>query len=127
MKQLVLEKIVISPFPPINKRCLWINGRSFMYWYNGAWRSVETEIDIAEDYIDEKVNEVVSEEVDKLVGNAPENLDTIDELAKYTEKHDAESAVMDANIDSNTKAIKELEEKIATGGGISSEWDNFEA
>ena len=100
-----------------------------MYWYNGAWRSVDTEIDIADDYIDEKVNEVVIEKVVELKGDAPENLDTIEELSKHIEDHEVKAEIRDTNIDANTKAIKELEEKIAAGGGsgLPSEWEGFES
>ena len=128
MKQIVLEKIVISPFPPINKRCLWFNGSVFNYWYGGAWRSIDSEIDINNEYIDEKVTEVVSDEITKVVGNAPEEYDTLGELAQYAAQHAIEAEVRDTNIGANTEAIKQLEEKIAAGGGggIPSEWEGFE-
>lgn len=126
MKQLVLEKIVVSGFPPVNKRCLWLKGNTFYFWYKGAWRSIESNIDINNDYIDEKVTEVVSEEITKVVGNAPEEYDTIEELAQYTVEHEIEAEERDANIDANTKAIKELEEKVNAGGGIPSAWEGFE-
>lgn len=117
MKQLVLEKIVVSGFPPVNKRCLWLKGNTFYFWYKGAWRSVDSNIEVNEDYIDEKVTEVVSEEITKVVGNAPEEYDTLGELAQYAAEHEIESEERDANISANTEAIKELEEKIAAGGG----------
>ena len=126
MKQLVLEKIVVSPFAPMNKRCLWIKGNSFYYWYKGAWRSIETEIDINNEYIDERVSEVVSEEIVKVIGDAPEELDTLGELAQYAADHAIESEERDANIAANAEAIKELEDKIATGGGVTDAWENFE-
>ena len=126
MKQLVLEKIVVSPFAPMNKRCLWIKGNSFYYWYKGAWRSIETEIEINNEYIDERVSEVVSEEIVKVIGDAPEELDTLGELAQYAADHAIESEERDANIAANAEAIKELEDKIATGGGVTDAWENFE-
>lgn len=128
MRQLVLEKIVISGFPPVNKRCLWLKGNTFYFWYKGAWRSVDSNIEVNEDYIDEKVTEVVSEEITKVVGNAPEEYDTLGELAQYAAEHKMETEERDANISANTEAIKELEEKIAAGGGggTGDEWADWE-
>lgn len=126
MKQLVLEKIVISAFPPVNKRCLWLKGNTFYYWFNGAWRSIESNIDIDEEYIDEKVTEIVSDEMTKVVGNAPVEYDTLGELAHFVTEHKVEAEERDAMIDANAEAIKELEEKITTGGGIPGEWEGFE-
>ena len=126
MKQLVLEKIVVSGFPPVNKRCLWLRGNTFYFWYKGAWRSIDSNVDINEDYIEEKVNEVVSEEITKVVGNAPEEYDTLGELAQYASDHEIESKERDANISANTEAIKIIEEKIAAGGGIGDEWEGWE-
>ena len=126
MKQLVLEKIVVSGFPPVNKRCLWLRGNTFYFWYKGAWRSIDSNVDINEDYIDEKVNEVVSEEIIKVVGNAPEEYDTLGELAQYAAEHEIESKERDANISANTEAIKIIEEKIAAGGGVGDEWESWE-
>jgi hypothetical protein len=116
MRQLVLEKIVISGFPPINKRCLWLKGNTFYYWYKGAWRSIDSEIDIDSDYIDNKVSEVVSEEIINVIGDAPEEYNTLGELAQYAAEHEIESEKRNANISANTEAIKVLEEKVATGG-----------
>ena len=126
MKQLVLEKIVVSGFPPVNKRCLWLKGNTFYFWYKGAWRSIESNIDINTEYIDEKVSEVVSEEITNIVGNAPEEYDTLEELAQYASEHKIESEERDSNINANTEAIKKIEEKIAAGGGISDEWEGWE-
>ena len=126
MKQLVLEKIVVSGFPPVNKRCLWLRGNTFYFWYKGAWRSIDSNVDINEDYIEEKVNEVVSEEITNVVGNAPEEYDTLGELAQHASDHEKEARERDANISANTEAIKIIEEKIAAGGGISDEWEGWE-
>lgn len=125
MKQLVLEKIVISPFPPINKRCLWLKGNTFNYWYNGAWRSIDTELDINAEYIDERVTEVVSEEITKVIGDAPEEYDTLGELAQYAAEHEIESKDRDANISANTEAIKIIEEKITAIDKVD-EWEGWE-
>lgn len=125
MKQLVLEKIVISPFPPMNKRCLWLKGNTFNYWYNGAWRSIDTEIDINNEYIDERMTEIVSEEITKVVGNAPEEYDTLGEFAQYVTEHEIESEERDETISANTEAIKKLEEKI-NSGVTGDAWENFE-
>lgn len=111
MKQLVLEKIVVSGFPPVNKRCLWLKGNTFYYWYAGAWRSIDSEIDIND--IDGKVTEVVSEEITKVIGNAPEEYDTLEEIAQYAMDHKDESEERDANISANTEAIKEIKDKLA--------------
>lgn len=125
MKQLVLEKIVVSGFPPVNKRCLWLKGNTFYYWYKGAWRSIDSNVDIDEDYIEEKftevINEVVTEEVTKIVGNAPEEYNTLEELAQYASDHKVEAEERDANIIANTEAIKELTERV-----IASDTDNWE-
>lgn len=124
MKQLVLEKIVISGFPPVNKRCLWLKGNTFYYWYKGAWRSIDSDVDINEEFIEERVTEVVSEEMTKIVGNAPENYDTLEELAQYATDHKIESEERDANISANTEAIKELKEKVIVDG--TDDWEGWE-
>lgn len=103
MKQLVLEKIVVSGFPPVNKRCLWLKGNTFHYWYAGAWRSID----------DGKVTEVVSEEIAKVIGNAPEDYDTLEEIAQYAMGHKDESEERDVNISANTEAIKEIKDRLA--------------
>ena len=126
MRQLVLEKIVVSGFPPVNKRCLWLKGNTFYFWYKGAWRSINNNIDFDEDYVDEKVAEVVSEEMIKVVGNAPENYDTLGELAHYVTEHKVEAEERDLAIDENTEAIKKLEDKITNGSGIPNVWEGFE-
>ena len=74
MRQLVLEKIVISGFPPVNKRCLWLKGNTFYYWYKGAWRSIDSEIDIVKKIVkDEMENAVcldVNLDVDLNIGDS---------------------------------------------------------
>lgn len=125
MRQLVLEKIVVSGFPPVNKRCLWLKGNTFYYWYKGAWRSIDSEVDIDSEYIDNKVTEVVSEEIINVIGDAPEEYNTLGELAQYAAEHEIESEKRNANISANTEAIKILEEKVATGD-ISAGWRVFE-
>ena len=125
MKQLVLEKIVISGFPPVNKRCLWLKGNTFHYWYKGAWRSIDSNIDINEDYIDEKVTEVVSGEMNKVIGNAPEEFNTLEELAKYVTDHEIEAEERDASISKNTETIKKLEDKINSSDESTSSWESF--
>lgn len=122
MRQLVLEKIVVSGFPPVNKRCLWLKGNTFYFWYKGAWRSIDSNVDINEEYIEEKVNEVVSE---KVVGNAPEEYNTLEEFAEYAIKHEIEADERDENIAANTEAIKSLEDKVANSG-IPGSWEGFE-
>lgn len=126
MKQLVLEKIVVSGFPPVNKRCLWLKGNTFYFWYKGAWRSIDSNIDVNESYIDEKVNEVISDEITKITGNAPEEYDTLEEVAHYVIDHESEAEKRNAVIDANTEAIKKIEEKIAAGSGIPEVWEGFE-
>ena len=125
MKQLVLEKIVVSGFPPVNKRCLWLKGNTFYFWFKGAWRSIDSNIDISNEYIDEKVTEVVSEEITKVIGNAPEEYDTLEELAQYAAEHKVESEERDANISANTEAIEELKDKVTTGGSTDG-WEGWE-
>ena len=112
MRQLVLEKIVVSGFPPVNKRCLWLKGNTFYFWYKGAWRSIDSEVDINNEYIDEKVSEVVSKEIETVIGNAPDNLDTLSEIADYLAKHEEEATEMQSNIGDNKTAIEELDEKL---------------
>lgn len=126
MRQLVLEKIVVSGFPPVNKRCLWLKGNTFYFWYKGAWRSINSNIDINEEYIDEKVSEAVSEEMIKVVGNAPEEYDTLGEFADFVEEHKIEAEERDTAIGANTEAIKKIEEKIASGTGLPNTWEGFE-
>lgn len=79
-------------------------------------------MDITEEYVEEKVNEVVSEEITKVVGNAPEEYDTLGELAQYASDHEIESKERDANIIANTEAIKIIEEKITAIDKID-EWE----
>lgn len=112
MRQLVLEKIVVSGFPPVNKRCLWLKGNTFYFWYKGAWRSIDSEVDINNEYIDEKVSEVVSKEIETVIGNAPDNLDTLSEIADYLAKHEEEATEMQSNIGENKTAIEELDERL---------------
>ena len=126
MRQLVLEKIVISGFPPVNKRCLWLKGNTFYFWYKGAWRSIDSNIDVNDEYIDEKVAEVVSGELEKVVGDAPEEYNSLGELAEYIKDHKEESDERDANISANTESIKKLEEKISSGSTMSDNWETFE-
>lgn len=117
MKQLVFEKIIISANPPSDKRSLWLRGNGFYYWYRNMWRLIDSNVDIDESYIDEKVTEVVSEtigeEINKVVGNAPVEYDTLGELAQYASEHEKEARERDVNISANTEAIKVIEEKIA--------------
>ena len=124
MKQLVLEKIVVSGFPPVNKRCLWLRGNTFYYWYKGAWRSIDS-VDIDEEYVDDRISEVVSEEITKVIGNAPEEYDTLGELAQYASEHKIESEERDTKIDTNTEAVEAIKEKIAAIDE-SSGWIAFE-
>lgn len=93
-----------------------MKGNTFYFWYKGAWRSINSEIDINDEYIDEKVSKTVAEEITKVVGNAPEEYDTLEELAQYAAEHKAESEERDANISANTEAIEELKDKVTTGG-----------
>ena len=116
MRQLVLEKIVISPFPPMNKRCLWIKGDTFNYWYKGAWRTIDTSIEIDGEDVDDIIAEAVATEVANVVGKAPAEYDTLEEIAKHIVEHKVESATMQGNITANTEAIEDLAGKIGTGG-----------
>ena len=113
MRQLVLEKIVVSGFPPVNKRCLWLKGNTFYFWYKGAWRSVDSNIDVNEDYIDEKVTETVSQELESIIGNAPDNLDTLGELAEQFAEHEEEATERQSDIEENKAAIDDLKEQIS--------------
>lgn len=126
MKQLVLEKIVVSGFPPVNKRCLWLKGNTFYYWYKGAWRSIDS-VDVDEDYIDNKVTEVVSEavseEIGKVIGEAPAEYDTLGEVASYVEEHEKESEKRDAQLDEHSAAIQDINEKLTTIDPTGSGWN----
>lgn len=113
MRQLVLEKIVVSGFPPVNKRCLWLKGNTFYFWYKGAWRSVDSNIEVNEDYIDEKVSETVSQELENIIGNAPEHLDTLGEIAEQFTKHEEEATERQSGIEENKAAIDELKEQVS--------------
>lgn len=61
------------------------------------------------------MTEIVSEEITKVVGNAPEEYDTLGEFAQYVTEHEIESEERDETISANTEAIKKLEEKINSG------------
>lgn len=113
MRQLVLEKIVVSGFPPVNKRCLWLKGNTFYFWYKGAWRSVDSNIEVNEDYIDEKVSETVSQELGNIIGNAPSHLDTLGEIAEQFTKHEEEATERQSDIEENKAAIDELKEQVS--------------
>ena len=113
MRQLVLEKIVVSGFPPVNKRCLWLKGNTFYFWYKGAWRSVDSNIEVNEDYIDEKVSETVSQELENIIGNAPDHLDTLGEIAEQVTKHEEEATERQSDIEENKAAIDELKEQVS--------------
>lgn len=52
----------------------------------------------------------------KVLGNAPEEYDTLEEIAHYVTEHKVEAEERDIIIDSNVEAIKKLEDKIAAGG-----------
>lgn len=123
MRQLVLEKIVVSGFPPVNKRCLWLKGNTFYFWYKGAWRSVDSNIDVNEDYIDEKVTETVSQELESIIGNAPDNLDTLGELAEQFAKHEEEATERQNDIEENKAAIDDLKEQISDLDPNSGGWN----
>jgi hypothetical protein len=127
MKQLVLEKIVVSGFPPVNKRCLWLKGNTFYYWYKGAWRSIDSEVDIDSDYIDNKVTEVVSEtigeEISKVIGSAPAEYDTLGEVVDHIQNHEAESEERDAQLNEHAAAIQDINEKITTLDPTGSGWN----
>lgn len=127
MKQLVLEKIVVSGFPPVNKRCLWLKGNTFYYWYKGTWRSIDSEVDIDSEYIDNKVTEVVSEtigeEINKVIGTAPAEYDTLGEVVEYMQEHEAESEERDAQLGEHAAAIQDLNEKITTLDPTGSGWN----
>lgn len=112
MRQLVLEKIVVSGFPPVNKRCLWLKGNTFYYWFKGAWRSIDSNIDINNDYIDERVSETVAQELTEVLGNAPEEYDTLGEIADYINSHSQEASAMRSDIDTNESSIADLNEKL---------------
>lgn len=127
MRQLVLEKIVISGFPPVNKRCLWLKGNTFYYWYKGAWRSIDSEVDIDSEYIDNKVTEVVSEtiseEINKVIGDAPAEYDTLGEVVEYMKGHEVEAEERDTQLDEHAAAIQDLNEKITTLDPTGSGWN----
>lgn len=112
MRQLVLEKIVVSGFPPVNKRCLWLKGNTFYYWYKGAWRSIDSNIEVNEEYIDEKVSETVAQEIITILGDAPEEMDTLSEISEYIAKHEEEATERQSNIEENRTDIEVLKEQI---------------
>lgn len=112
MRQLVLEKIVVSGFPPVNKRCLWLKGNTFYYWYKGAWRSIDSNIEVNEEYIDEKVSETVAQEIITILGDAPEEMDTLGEISEYITKHEEEATERQSNIEETKADIEVLKEQI---------------
>ena len=59
------------------------------------------------------------------MGNAPEEYDTLGELAQYASEHKIESEERDTKIDTNTKAVEAIKEKIAAIDE-SSGWIAFE-
>jgi len=100
MKQLVLEKIVVSGFPPINKRCLWLKGNTFYFWFKGAWRSVDSNIDVNEDFIEKTVKEEVTNAInDTFINGADENHDSFGEIQDILEEYQGEASSRDAAIE----------------------------
>lgn len=130
MRSIVLEKIVVSAFPPINRRCLWLKDNTFYFWRDGAWRSVDSNVSVNTEYIDSKVNEVVSEtvseEITKVVGNASEEFDTLEELEAYAKAHAVEAEARGEAIAANTEAIEDLEQKLSEIDPEGSGWTDVE-
>ncbi len=124
MRQLVLEKIVVSGFPPVNKRCLWLKGNTFYYWYKGAWRSIDSNIEVNEEYIDEKVSETVAQEIITILGDAPEEMDTLSEISEYITKHEEEATERQSNIEENRTDIEVLKEQIESIDPNSGGWND---
>ena len=63
----------------------------------------------------------------KLIGDAPQEYDSIEEIAQHITDHKVETEEISENISANTESIKKLEEQIAAGGGgMPSEWEGFE-
>lgn len=91
------------------------------------WRLIDSNVDIDESYIDEKVTEVVSEtigeEINKVVGNAPEEYNTLGEVVGYLQEHSAESEVRDEQLEEHASAIKDLNEKFTTIDPTGSGWN----
>ena len=102
---ITLKGITISKYPPQDKHMLWINAGK-MYYFSGQW------ILINEEYVDSKVNEVVGAEVGKIMGDAPEQFDTLGEVADYINDHDLEVKEMKENISENTTNIIEVDKDV---------------
>ena len=63
----------------------------------------------------------------KLIGDAPQEYDSIEEIAQHITDHKVETEEINENVSANTESIKKLEEQIAAGGsGMPSEWEGFE-
>lgn len=53
------------------------------------------------------------------MGNAPEEFDTLGEIANYITEHDLEADQMQSDIESNKTSINEINEKLDSSGGTS--------
>ena len=63
---------------------------------------------------DGSIHKVVSEEIAKVVGDAPENLDTLRELSDWINSHESDATAMNSAITSNTSEIGALKTEVET-------------
>jgi methyl-accepting chemotaxis protein len=69
------------------------------------------------------VDEAVSEEIEKVVGDAPEAYNTLGEVVDYMQEHVAEAESRNERIEENTDAIKDINEKLTTIDPTGSGWN----
>ena len=69
------------------------------------------------------MSETIGEEINKVIGSAPEEYDTLGEVIEYMQEHEAESEERDAQLDEHAAAIQDLNEKITTLDPTGSGWN----
>ena len=68
-------------------------------------------IHASQGYVEKTVRTIAAEEVAKIAANAPQDLDTLKEIAEYIESDKTNAAQMVTKIDNNAKAISEEVER----------------
>lgn len=69
------------------------------------------------------MSETISEEIDKVIGSAPEEYNTLGEVVEYMQEHKTESEERDAQLDEHAAAIQDLNEKITALDPTGSGWN----
>lgn len=128
---IILDKIVVSKIPPTNTKVLWIK-QGKLYYYSNGWRCLDNDLEMAEEYIDNKVKEEVENKVttevknqiDDVIGGASEDYNTFEELEQYIIEHNDEVESVKENIETNKTDINDLKEQINSITPEGSGWND---